>query len=194
MVLTAVVAYLTTHSPIVDHNPTLVVGQRSGTQNETQVSGNKDYPTWRFHFDPYGHGSRPRTPSTPKWYHWFDPQPYYPFGCESKPMVPFWPFWGRCTILVYFSGDWDVDWGYRILTHTHFGISETVLRFLSATAGRPAALQAAQCPVCLFAASPRQSRTAVQRKRIHIVFSQGSWPMPPISIPNNLSIDVQSAE
>ena len=25
-------------------------------------------------------------------------------------------FWGR-PILVYFSGDWDVHWGYGLLTH-----------------------------------------------------------------------------
>ena len=32
-------------------------------------------------------------------------------GCGSKPMVP---FWGRCTthFRTYFSGDWDVHWGY----------------------------------------------------------------------------------
>ena len=35
------------------------------------------------------------------------------FGCGSKPMVP---FWGRPAIVVYFSGDWDVHWGY---THCH---------------------------------------------------------------------------
>ena len=30
------------------------------------------------------------------------------------------PFWGRCPpILVYFSEDWDVHWGYRILTYGH---------------------------------------------------------------------------
>ena len=29
------------------------------------------------------------------------------------------PFWGRCTthFRTYFSGDWDVHWGYGILTH-----------------------------------------------------------------------------
>ena len=36
-----------------------------------------------------------------------------PRGCGSKPMVP---FWGRC---LYFSGDWDVHWGYGLLTHGH---------------------------------------------------------------------------
>ena len=37
-------------------------------------------------------------------------------GCGSKPMVP---FWGRCTthVRTYFSGDWDVHWGYGILPH-----------------------------------------------------------------------------
>ena len=42
-------------------------------------------------------------------------------GCGSKPMVP---FWGRCTThvsLVYFSRDWDVRWGYGILTHGQVG-------------------------------------------------------------------------
>ena len=31
------------------------------------------------------------------------------------------PFWGRCTthFRTYFSGDWDVHWGYWILTHGH---------------------------------------------------------------------------
>ena len=30
-------------------------------------------------------------------------------------------FWGRCITLfrTYFSGDWDVHWGYGILTHGH---------------------------------------------------------------------------
>ena len=39
-------------------------------------------------------------------------------GCGSKPMVP---FWGRCTTHFSrdFSGDWDVHWGYGILTHGH---------------------------------------------------------------------------
>ena len=32
------------------------------------------------------------------------------------------PFWGRCTthFRACFSGDWDVYWGYGILTHGHF--------------------------------------------------------------------------
>ena len=35
------------------------------------------------------------------------------FGCGSKPMVP---FWGRRTthFRAYFSGDWDVHWGYDL--------------------------------------------------------------------------------
>ena len=37
------------------------------------------------------------------------------FGCGSKPMVPAWV--GAPPILVYFSGDWDVHWGYGTLTH-----------------------------------------------------------------------------
>ena len=32
-----------------------------------------------------------------------------------KPIVPLWV--GAPPILVYFSGDWDVHWGYGILTH-----------------------------------------------------------------------------
>ena len=40
-----------------------------------------------------------------------------PFGCGSKPMVP---FSGRCsTHFSLFSGDWDVHWGYGLLTHAH---------------------------------------------------------------------------
>ena len=37
-------------------------------------------------------------------------------GPGSKPTVP---FWGRCTthFRTYSSGDWDVHWGYGILTH-----------------------------------------------------------------------------
>ena len=46
----------------------------------------------------------------------------------EDPWIPTWPwvktngipFWGRCTThFVYFSGDWDVHWGYGILTHGH---------------------------------------------------------------------------
>ena len=34
------------------------------------------------------------------------------------------PFWGRCTthFRTYFSGDWDVHWGYGILTHGRLGV------------------------------------------------------------------------
>ena len=41
-----------------------------------------------------------------------------PFGCGSK---PFWYHFGVCAppILVYVSGDWDVHWGYGLLTHGH---------------------------------------------------------------------------
>ena len=40
----------------------------------------------------------------------FDPQPY---SCGSKLTVP---FWGRRTthLRTYFSGDWDVHWGYDL--------------------------------------------------------------------------------
>ena len=35
------------------------------------------------------------------------------------------PFWGRCTthFKTYFSGDWDVHWGYGILTHGQMKVS-----------------------------------------------------------------------
>ena len=38
------------------------------------------------------------------------------YGHGSKPMVP---SWDRCTthFRTYFSGDWDVHWGYGVLTH-----------------------------------------------------------------------------
>ena len=34
-------------------------------------------------------------------------------GCGLKPMVP---CWGRCItqFSLYFSGDWDIDWGYDL--------------------------------------------------------------------------------
>ena len=44
-------------------------------------------------------------------------------GFGSKPMVPFWV--GAPPILVYFSGDWDVHWGYGILTHGQIGAALT---------------------------------------------------------------------
>ena len=33
------------------------------------------------------------------------------------------PFWGRCTtgFSTYFSVDWDVHWGYGVLTQGHHG-------------------------------------------------------------------------
>ena len=36
------------------------------------------------------------------------------YDCGSKPMVL---FWGGCT--AHFGGDWDVHWGYRLLTYGH---------------------------------------------------------------------------
>ena len=45
------------------------------------------------------------------------PQSYRRYGCGSKPMVPFWV--GAPPVLVYFSGDWDVLWGYGLLNHGH---------------------------------------------------------------------------
>ena len=45
-------------------------------------------------------------------------------GCGSKPMVQ---FWGRCTThFCLFSGDWDVYWGYGILTHGHMVVEHEV--------------------------------------------------------------------
>ena len=41
-------------------------------------------------------------------------------GRGSTPMVP---WWGRCTHLSLFRGDWDVHRGYGILTHGHMGVS-----------------------------------------------------------------------
>ena len=41
-------------------------------------------------------------------------------GCGSKPMGSHFGV-GAPPILVYFSGDWDVHWGYGILTHGQFG-------------------------------------------------------------------------
>ena len=29
---------------------------------------------------------------------------------------------GRCTTQFYFSGDWDIHWGYGLLTHGHVAI------------------------------------------------------------------------
>ena len=39
-------------------------------------------------------------------------------GHGGTPMVP---FWVRCTthVRTYVSGDWDVHWGYGVLTHSH---------------------------------------------------------------------------
>ena len=39
-------------------------------------------------------------------------------GCGSKPMGSHLGV-GAPLILVYFSGDWDVPWGYGLLTHGH---------------------------------------------------------------------------
>ena len=49
-----------------------------------------------------------------------------PFGCGSN---PFWdPILGSVNsppILSYFSGDWDVHWGYGILTRGHLGVAQS---------------------------------------------------------------------
>ena len=41
-------------------------------------------------------------------------------GCGSKPMEYHFGV-GAPPIFVYFCVDWDVHWGYRILTHGHVG-------------------------------------------------------------------------
>ena len=48
-------------------------------------------------------------------FRWPLENPQLPFGCGSKPMVP---FWGRCTthFRTYFSGDWDVHRESRLLS------------------------------------------------------------------------------
>ena len=40
-------------------------------------------------------------------------------SCGSKPTIPFWVFARH--VRTYFSGHWDVHWGYGILTHGHVG-------------------------------------------------------------------------
>ena len=40
---------------------------------------------------------------------------WYHFGVGAPP------------ILVYFSGDWDVHWGYGILTHGHMAVEPSHL-------------------------------------------------------------------
>ena len=44
-----------------------------------------------------------------------------PYGCGSKPMVPFGV--GAPPILVYFGGDWDVHWGCGLWTHGHINLA-----------------------------------------------------------------------
>ena len=55
-------------------------------------------------------GGQNPSQAPPNSWHW-RPTP----GSVSKPMVPF--AVGAPPILVYFSGDWDVHWGYGILSH-----------------------------------------------------------------------------
>ena len=43
------------------------------------------------------------------------------FGRENSGSI--W-VWVAPPILVYFSGDWDVHWGYALLTHGHMGVSQ----------------------------------------------------------------------
>ena len=38
-------------------------------------------------------------------------------GCQNRFGIPCWV--GAAPILVYFRGDWDVHWGYGLLTHGH---------------------------------------------------------------------------
>ena len=42
----------------------------------------------------------------------------YVCGCGSKPVESHFGV-GAPPVLVYFSGDWDVHWGYGIFTHGH---------------------------------------------------------------------------
>ena len=44
---------------------------------------------------------------------------WYHFGVGAPP------------ILVYFSRDWDVDWGYGILTHGHLAVEVFSVRVLA---------------------------------------------------------------
>ena len=46
------------------------------------------------------------------------------FGCGSTPMGSHFGV-GAPPILVHFSGDGDVHWGYGILTHGHLGFRLT---------------------------------------------------------------------
>ena len=44
---------------------------------------------------------------------------FRPFGCGSKPTASHFGV-AAPPVLVYFSGGWDVHWGYGILTHSQF--------------------------------------------------------------------------
>ena len=46
-----------------------------------------------------------------------------PHGCGSKPMVSHFGV-GAPPTLVYFGGEWDVHWGYGLLTHGHICLFE----------------------------------------------------------------------
>ena len=48
-----------------------------------------------------------------------DVQQRHPFGHGSKPMGSHFGI-GAPRSLVYFSENWDVHWGYWLLTHSHF--------------------------------------------------------------------------
>ena len=56
------------------------------------------------------------------------------YGCGSKPMGSHFGV-GAPPILVYFSGDWDVHWGYGILTHGHMFASVSGQSFCAHTQG-----------------------------------------------------------
>ena len=74
-----------------------------------------------------GHG---RTGSLLDWVdHPLQMATYTAFSCSSgwsKPMVPMGAQFGVGEFIthfrIYFRGDWDVHWGYELLTHAHLGV------------------------------------------------------------------------
>ena len=69
------------------------------------------------------------------------------YDCGSKLMVP---FWGRCTThIVYFSGDWDVHWGYGILTNGHMCVVSVLM-----SSGYPRLVGSLDCWLGSFWPSP----------------------------------------
>ena len=55
---------------------------------------------------------------------------------------------GAPPILVYFSGDWDVQWGHGTLTHSHVAIPGS--RTLIDSIERPESMEAIVNPLCCF--------------------------------------------